>query len=384
MYGMLADGTTIRGDTTSAQYKKVEEVIPESGAILRIILESVDEGIVVTDLAGNIRHYNSAAIRLHGNKSKKELVGRSVFELIAEKHHSRANKDLERVLNGGHVKKAGYTLLAINGREFPGEFNLSLLRDSHGTPEGFIVFTNDITELKLVRKQLSAYRKKLRALTSRLSFSEEYERQRIAAQVHDRVSQTFALCRLKLGLLVDSAPSPHFAEQLDEVNNLIRQLIEEIRSLTFDLGSPLLYEHGLEKAVEQLTKGLQEDHGILASFEDDGEPKPLDDDVRVFLFQIVRELLSNVVKHARAHHVHVCINRQGSDIQITVEDDGVGFDTRKITYSSKRSNMGFGLFSIRERLSYLDRQLQIESEPGYGTRITVVAPLLSGRTGKRA
>ena len=384
MYSMLADDKTIHGDTTSAQYKQADEEIPESVAVFRIILESVDEGIVVTDLAGNIKHFNSTAVRLHSDNSKKGLIGRSVFELIAEKHHSRAKKNLERILNGGHVKKAGYTLLATNGTEFPGEFKLSLLKDSHGTPEGFIVFTKNITERKLVRTQLSAYRKKLRALASRLSFSEEHERQRIAAQVHDRVSQTLALCRLKLGMLVKSAPSPHFADQVDEVNNLIRQLIEEIRSLTFDLGSPLLYERGLEKAVEQLTKDLQEDHGILVSFEDDGEPKPLDDDVRIFLFQVVRELLSNVVKHAQARRVHVCIKRQGGDIQITVEDDGVGFDTRKVTAGSEELNMGFGLFSIRERLSYLDRQLQIESEPGYGTRIAVVAPLLSGRAGKRA
>ncbi|UCH43522.1 MAG: PAS domain S-box protein [Dehalococcoidales bacterium] len=384
MFGKLADDITVHDDTTGVQYKQVAEKIPDSEAVLHMVLESVDEGIVVTDLAGDIRYLNSTAIQLHSHNSKRGFVGRSVFELITEKQHSRVRKNLERVLEGGRVKKAVCILSTINGREFPGELKVSVLKDSYGTPEGFLVFIKDITKQKLAKTQLASYRRKLRSLTSRLSFSEEYERQRIAAQVHDRVSQALALCRIKLGGLINSAPSPHFTEQLDEINQYIRQLIEEIRSLTFELGSPVLYQLGLEKAVEHLTKDLQKDHGILASFEDDGESKPLDDDIRIFLFQVVRELLSNVVKHAQAHGVHVCIKRQGGDILITVEDDGVGFDTRRIAAGNGEQNMGFGLFSIRERLGYLDRQLKVESEPGYGTRVTVAAPLRSGRTKKRA
>ena len=384
MYGKFADDTTIHGNSANSEYKQVEEGLPELEEKLHLILESVDEGIIVTDLAGNIKHLNSTAVRLHGYNDKQELVGRNAFELIAEKHRSRATENVKRIIDKGGTRNAGYTLLTMNGREFPGEIRTSVLKDLRGNPEEFIIFVKDITGHKLIKAQLSAYRRKLRSLISRLSLSEEHERQRIAAQVHDRVNQTLALCRMKLGALAKSAPSPHFAEQLDEINHIIRQLIEEIRSFTFELGSPLLYELGFEKAVEHLTKQVQEDHGILANFEDDGEPKPLGDDIRVLLFQIVRELLSNVVRHAQACNVHVYIQRQGSDIFITVEDDGVGFDTRKITSGSNKSDMGFGLFSIRERLSYLDRQLRIESEPGYGTRITVVAPLRLSRIRTRA
>ena len=162
---------------------------------------------------------------------------------------------------------------------------------------------------------------------------------------------------------------------LEDVCNSIGQTIQDTRTLTFDLSSPVLYELGFEMAVsEWLTDQIQKKHGITVEFEDDGEPKPLDDDVRILLFRDVRELLINVVKHAQAHKVKVSIKKLGEQICITVEDDGVGFDPAEVlSMAAKRGE--FGLFSIRERLERLGGHLEIESKPGSGCRIKMMAPL---------
>jgi signal transduction histidine kinase len=133
--------------------------------------------------------------------------------------------------------------------------------------------------------------------------------------------------------------------------------------------------------VEWLTEQTQKQHGILPEFRDDRQPKPLDEDIQVLLFQAVRELLVNVAKHAQAQSVKVTIRRDGSDIQIIVEDDGVGFDAFPIG-SHWSEIKGFGLFSIRERLDHFGGQLKIKSEPGHGTRVTLVAPLKREETSK--
>jgi signal transduction histidine kinase len=208
-----------------------------------------------------------------------------------------------------------------------------------------------------------------------LTLAEEHERRRLATELHDRISQSLVISKIKLEALRKCGYGEKLDKAIEEVCNSIGQTIQHTRTLTFDLGSPVLYELGFEMAVsEWLTSQIQEKHGLAVEFEDDGRPKPLEDDVRVLLFRDVRELLINVVKHAGAHKVKVSIRKLGNRISVTVEDDGAGFDPAEtISMAAKRGE--FGLFSIRERLEDLGGHLQIDSAPGQGCKVTMTAPL---------
>ena len=214
----------------------------------------------------------------------------------------------------------------------------------------------------------------LRSLASQLSLAEERERRRIAVDLHDRVGQALALSNIKLGMLRQLECSAEFSELVDEISNFIEQAIQETRTLMFEISSPILYELGLEAAVRHLTERVGRQHGMVTACEYDQAPKPLDDDVRVLLFQAVSELLVNVVKHARAHHVTVRIWRDKGRIHVTVDDDGAGFDVSEVA-STQTLMGGFGLFSIRERLNSVAGEFVIESEHAHGTRATLIAPL---------
>jgi signal transduction histidine kinase len=107
--------------------------------------------------------------------------------------------------------------------------------------------------------------------------------------------------------------------------------------------------------VQWLTQHTSKRHSIPTDFEDDGQPKPLSDDVRVILFQAVRELLANVIRHS---------------------DDGIGFDPAKVGPGMDEKG-AFGLFSIRERLEPLGGQMNVASKLGQGTQVTLVGPLKS-------
>ena len=126
-----------------------------------------------------------------------------------------------------------------------------------------------------------------------------------------------------------------------------------------------LFKKGKWKRAECLKK-----RGIQTEYRDDGQPKPLDNDIRALLFRNVRELLINIIKHAKARKVKVSVSKADEQVCVIIEDDGVGFEPAKIG-----SNTGFGIFSIRERLEQLDGHLEIESEPGRGSRFTMTAPL---------
>jgi signal transduction histidine kinase len=212
-----------------------------------------------------------------------------------------------------------------------------------------------------------SYQEQLRCLAAELSLTEERERRAIAADLHDHIGQTLATAKIKLGALAG-------ARGLDDVRALVDDAIRYTRSLTFELSSPVLYELGLAPALEQLAERMQEKHGLTVSVADDGAAKPLDDKVKVVLFKAVRELLMNVVKHARARQARVVLRQAAGSVEILVEDDGVGFAALAAAAASPESG-GFGLFSIREGLRHCGGEFSIRSLGERGTRATLKAPL---------
>lgn len=232
-----------------------------------------------------------------------------------------------------------------------------------------------VFEINKARKQLDNDITQLKSLASQLSITEERERHRLATQLHDHIGQSLIISKAKLDAHRRYEASGELAGVLEEVCECLRQVIQDTRTLTFDLSSPILYMMGFEAAADQwLTDEIQKKHGIKTEFEDDGQHKPLDDDIRTVLFRNVRELLINVVKHAKAESVKLSIHRNDLDIQVCIEDDGIGFDPVEIKSRAAKDGK-FGLFSIRERLEQLGGCVEIDSGLGGGSRIMMTAPL---------
>lgn len=221
------------------------------------------------------------------------------------------------------------------------------------------------------------YQAQLRSLTSQLSLTEERERRRIATELHDRIGHALTNASMRLSHLRNQGFSEDEKNRkIDDVYALIEQSIQDTQTLTFELSPPILYDLGLEAAIEWLAEQTQRQHGIKVDCVDDGVSKPIDESLRVLLFQAARELLFNVVKHARASRVTISISREAEYVRIAIEDNGIGFDAAKCKPRDGQKG-GFGLFSIRERLVHQGGRLEINSEPGKGTRSTMVSLMKS-------
>ncbi len=248
------------------------------------------------------------------------------------------------------------------------------LKEERSLIRGIAERLGKIIEHMRAEQALHTSRQQLRSLVSELSLIEERERRRIATELHDSVGHTLALCKIKLGTLQEPLSSIDHAGCLDEIYELINDAIQCARSLTFELSPPVLHELGLEAALEWLVERSQQKYGILIDFASDRQPKLLDHDVQILLFQATRELLVNVVKHAQARNARVSIRRDCDDIRLSVEDDGIGFDTSEVAPTTNSTD-ALGLFNIRERLNHIGGHLEIQSEPGHGTRVTIVVLL---------
>jgi len=236
---------------------------------------------------------------------------------------------------------------------------------------------SEIGERRQAEARLLEYQSQLRSLASELLLTEERERRRIATDLHDHIGQTLAVTQMRIDALRPPDDSGAQTEELDRISALLDEMDEAIRTLTFELSPPVLHELGLGPGLEWLAEQLHAQHGLHIEVSDDGQPKPLDDDIRTLIFRAVRELLMNVVKHADAGTVHVSLSREGNDIHAAVADDGAGFEPRPDS-SPRDASGGFGLFSVRERMGSIGGDLRIDSTPGRGTRALLVAPLSPG------
>jgi signal transduction histidine kinase len=168
--------------------------------------------------------------------------------------------------------------------------------------------------------------------------------------------------------------------QFDDISQSLLKAIQDTRHLIFELSSPSLNELGLAAAIsEWMDENVVNKHGIEAELFDHAQELPLDSDLQAILFRNVRELLSNAIKHARAKTISVWLESRAENLEITIQDDGVGFDYGKCRRSGDDCG-GFGLFSVRERMSDLGGKLTIASQPGAGCKAVLFLPMHEPRT----
>jgi PAS domain S-box-containing protein len=354
--------------------KRAEETLKASEKKFRSIFETAANLITAVNEQGIIVDCNDRVREFLGYE-KEEILGRPMSRIIHADYLNKAQDALKEILARGFSYNEEYKMVRKDGSLIDVSINSSAIEDERGKYTRTLCIIDDITDRKRSQRRLLDDREQLKSLASQLSLTEERERHRLATLLHDHVGQSLVFSKIKLDQLRKSESSGELTKALNDVSRCLGQVIQETRTLTFDLSYPILYELGFEAAVaEWLTEEIQEKHGIETEFQDDGQAKPLDDDIRALLFRNVREVLLNIVKHARAHHVKVSVGKADRDISVSVEDDGVGFDPVEVTATAaKRAE--FGLFSVRERLEQLGGHIELESKPGRGTKITMFAPL---------
>ena len=187
---------------------------------------------------------------------------------------------------------------------------------------------------KSLKKQVQNRTAKLNATNKSLAFeitgykqAEEQERRRIAEDLHDHVGQSLALARMQLAAARKGvAKSDKRDAQFDDISQSLLKAVQDTRHLIFELSSPSLNELGLPAAIsEWMDENVVKQHGIEAELFDHAQELSLNVDLRAILFRNVRELLTNAIKHARAKTISVWLESRAEGLEITVQDDGVGF-----------------------------------------------------------
>ena len=374
-------------------------------AWLAAIVDSSDDAIVSKTLDGVITSWNRGAERIFGYTTA-EAVGRHIFLIIPDDRRAEEEEVLARLRRGETIDHFETVRRAKDGRLLHISLTVSPIRDANGTIVGASKVARDMTErirareaLKqahdqleqrvrertaelvaaneslqvemLERQRVEAVRAKL---YTRLVLAQEEERRRIARELHDQLGQQLTALRLTLetvkGLAVEHS---QLRDQVDALQNLARELDQEIAFRVWDLRPAPLDDLGLAAALTEYAGTWSKRFGIQAQLHVRRPPEErLPSELETTVYRVAQEALNNIVKHSRAGRVDIALDYTRDHLSLIVEDDGIGFDT-----GAGQPPGGFGLIGMRERAALAGGECQIESTPGKGTTVIVRLPIIA-------
>lgn len=211
---------------------------------------------------------------------------------------------------------------------------------------------------------------RLKSLASELLLVEEKERRQLATNLHDALGQSFVIIKMKMEAIASLTPEGRVKDLANDGCEMLSQILQQTRYLIFNLSPPILYDLGLEAALDSLVVQIRKTQGQIIHYTPGNISNLLSQEISIVLFRVVREVLHNAIKYAQAQRISLSLSRQNGQVVIVVEDNGVGFDVAGVTsYDSKQ--FGYGLFSIREQLQNVGGTVEVNSIKGEGTKVIV-------------
>ncbi len=371
--------TILEIDTDVTERRRAEQEMAEARRFAESIVETIQESLVVLDRQLNVVSANRVFHETFGT-TLEQVEGRLFYTLNnGQWDIPRLRRRLREVLPR-NTSFEGFEV-ECDGAE-PRSYVLSArpVRQQAQDKEMILLVIQDITVSKEQQRQIEADRQQLESLTEELLLIEERQRRQIATTLHDSIGQSLVFAKRELSVLLQRA-APETQDSLRQICEQVADAIKQTRDLTFELSPSTLYTFGLKAAVEELAEQFSECESFACRVECAEERMPLAEQVEAMLYRAIRELLVNVAKHAGAGRVVIALTHDERNVTITVRDDGKGFDTAVLNGHSREC--GFGLFSVRERLTRIGGKFSVESTTGRGTKITLTVPLELGQRADR-
>lgn len=358
----------------------------EARGWLADIVKFADDAIFSISMDGRIVSWNRGAERIFGYQAA-EIVGQLQDLLVPADRQREMDAWMEQVREGHGIGKFDTVRLRNHGEAIDVSLSISVMVDEFGHLKGATGIARDITDRKRAIEELRQAHdeletrvqertaeldervKQLAQMASELTTTEQRERERLASVLHDQLQQVLVSARMRIETLKEACAELQEAEA-DRLLMLIDEALSNSRSLAIELSPPALKE-GLGKALEWLCASwAREKYNMELSCSLDTDVDARDDKLRLLIFQAVKELLLNVVKHAGVHAAEVELAAAGdNDLQVIVRDHGSGFDSADLEHGN-----GSGLLNLSERLQLMGGSFEITTESDVGTQAIIRAP----------
>ena len=338
---------------------------------LRLTQFSIDQstvGILWVNWDSHVRYANRAAETMLGY-GPGALIERPLIEVDPTLNMDRWLNVWKRARASEDGPQTFATdCVRADGSILPADVSLSFLRFADG--EYLVVYLNDVTERRRYVAALLQSEAQLRELSAHLETVREEEKARIAREVHDELGQMLTVLKLETSMceLAYAQLDPGLNERLHSMKRLIAQLFQLVRDVATALRPPIL-DAGIGSAIEWQARRFEARTQIPCLVQVPDNLPALSDAKAIGLFRILQEALTNVMRHAQAHTVELTLSVEGTELRLTISDDGVGF------IETQGRPVSFGVVGMRERVLMMGGRLSLHSELGEGTTLSVTVPL---------
>lgn len=326
---------------------------------------------LIADERLNVVRTNAQAEQ-HFGYSRKELLGMNLAQLLPQSLAFMQSPTSQLNTQPGEAKidaNPEFICLRNDGSSFPASATFSNLDTLRGLLHTVVLV--NVTDKKETLLKLSESQSSLRELAAINENARENERKNIAREVHDELGQVMTALRMGLSLMPMQFGThiPGLTENVDAMKALVDRAIKGVRNIATVL-RPEALNLGLIPAIEWLRDEFLRHNAVHCYLECRGSTDPVDEVRSMLIYRIVQESLTNVSRYARANEVRILIDFKPRGIDVSIADDGCGFDIGEVMIKKT-----FGLLGMRERALTLGGDLAILSRPGRGTTIAVKVPL---------
>jgi PAS domain S-box-containing protein len=359
-------------DTVMVAGKEGSQVFTLDGAehAYRVLIESMNEGALTLTADKTILYANKCFARMV-KCPLEQVMGSSFRRFLSAADRATLRPLIKRADKSG--AKIQVLLYAGDGSQMPAHISIRPLAKNGSKNAIFGMVVTDMTEARRNEE-------KLRALTHRVVQVQEAERGRVALELHDNITQLLCAVLVRWAALANKLPAREKASrgEVMKLSEMLGQTVEEVQRIARNLRPSVLDELGLVPALRATCTEFAERTGVSLKLACKPLTARLPAEGELALYRILQKALENVEKHARARHVTVCL-RQRAFVQLTINDDGIGFDPEHHA-ARRKGKGGLGLLSMRERATYVGGAFKIKSVRGAGTEIEVLIPLPPGAT----
>lgn len=371
--------TRVSRDLT--ERKLAQEAMRISEERLRLTMESINDYAIITqDEAGTIVDWNSGAEQVFGYTAS-EVIGKPNAIIFTSEDRAQdvpAQEMRAARLTGRAADERWH--IRKDGTRFFASGVLTPLQE--GTHRGYVKVARDLTDRREMEERLETQVRErtaqVRELVTQLTMSEQEERRRISGILHDDLQQRLFSLMFQLAVLrqsLDAGQLEPAIRAVAEIEDALRKSVQITRELSVDLSPPVLHNEGLAAAMRWLASQMSQQQGLTVEVAAESGLPHLNEDLRVLLFQTVRELLFNVVKHAGVTGARVVLSKADGRLRIDVIDGGRGFDPSESGEGSGTSQTGQGLPRIEQRMQLLGGSMEVASIPEQGTQVTLYVPV---------
>jgi PAS domain S-box-containing protein len=346
-----------------------EGKLRKSSQMLEGFFQHTITPLAFMDRRFNFIRVNEAYARADG-KSPEFFKGKNHFSLYPDGGNRAAFEEVVQTGRSYRAHARPFTYPDKPGQVVYWDLQLTPLQNDRGEVQYLVLNLRDVTGQQAALCELEQRARQLQKLTLELSQAEDRERRRMAEVLHDGLQQQLAAAKFHLGLLSSRTRSDAALQEIaGQLDRMLRDAIEQSRSLSHDLSPAVLYQSDLGESFEWLARQVQTKHGLTVHTEIHGRVDSQSESIKAFLFRTGQEILFNTVKHAKVQEARLRLQRRDEELWLTIADQGRGFDPHTLGRAA-----GFGLLSIRERVNLLGGRMKIRSVPDRGSVFLIVVP----------